>query len=1055
MAFTIIQNSFSAGELSPSVFGRTDLSKWHSGASTYRNFFVNYRGGAASRAGTAYVGMCKQGAPNAGGTPTNNPPRNITFQYSLNQGFVLEFGDQYMRIVSDGAYVVESTKNVSAITKNNPGVLTVTAHGYNNGDWVFAQNIGGMTEFNGLTWIVQNKTTNTFTLTDLFGNAVDTTAFSSYTSGGTFARIYTVITPYAAIDIPFLKFTQSANTMSLTCVNQITGTEYAPYDLVRNTASNWSLTPVSFASSINAPAGLTATAQSSTTTNTWYSYVVTAVASDGEESVSSTPVPIENNDISINAGSNALTWKPVSGATSYNVYAATPCYNAQVPVGVLYGLIGTSLSTNFIDTDIFPDFTNVPPVHSDPFARGQIAGVTPTAGGTGYTQATIGSSVTTSTGTGFVGTPVVSNGSFVALLIQNPGENYAATDTITITDSGSGTGATATLIVGAQSGTYPGVVAYFQQRRSYANTLNNPDTYYMSQPGAFLNMDSSIPTSDSDAIIGAPWAQQVNGIQFMVPMPGGLVVLTGSGAWQLNGGNNAAITPSDQTATPQAYNGCHNQIQPIVVNYDILYVQAKGSIVRDLSYNFFVNIYTGTDTTVLSNQLFNNHQLVQWAYAEEPYKIIWAVRDDGVLLSFTYLKEQDVYAWARHDTNGLFQSVCTVSEPPSGNSVVYIDAIYPIVKRYILGKWVYYSERMDNRQWQEVEDSWCVDAGLAYPMAFPNATLTPAADDGTDNISLFNLIYGGVGYTAPTIEAIDPTGLGSGFQGTLGISGGVITNLVISDEGQNYQGGTYFVINDSTGSRAKIAPIITNNISFISSSSVFNSGMVGDIIRAGGGVATITSFVSGTQVIADITQPITSTIPNDPNETPIPIISGQWSLSTPTDSVSGLNHLEGKEVAILADGSVVANQVVQNGSIELPAEYSQITIGLPFTAQLQTLYLDPQTQPGGTAQGKRKNLFGVTVRMEASRGMSVGANQPDASTQPNNATVPWINMKPFKERNALVGCGNAIPLFTGDEYIIPTSEWDTKSQIAVEQTYPLPANVLAVVAWYQVGDTAG
>lgn len=341
-------------------------------------------------------------------------------------------------------------------------------------------------------------------------------------------------------------------------------------------------------------------------------------------------------------------------------------------------------------------------------------------------------------------------------------------------------------------------------------------------------------------------------------------------------------------------------------------------------------------------------------------------------------------------------------------------------------------------------------------MTYPQATLTPASADGTENISSANLIFGGKLYTAPTIFASDPTGAGTGFVATLSVSGGVINGITIISQGQNFSPQTQFVILDSTGSGAVIVPIITNNIVFMASSNVFASTMVGNVIRSGGGQATITSYTSPTQVTANVTKPITDVLQNDPNNTPIPQSPGEWTVSIPTNLVGGLNHLIGMQVAILADGSVVANQTVSStGTISLPASYSQITIGLPFTAQLQTLYLDPPGQPGGTTQGKRKNLFGVTVRMESSRGMSVGANQPDSSTQPNNATIPWTNMKPFKERNALIGAGNAIPLFTGDEYIIPASEWDTKAQIAVEQTYPLPANVLAVIAWYQIGDTSG
>ena len=320
----------------------------------------------------------------------------------------------------------------------------------------------------------------------------------------------------------------------------------------------------------------------------------------------------------------------------------------------------------------------MPPIHNGPFDRGAITGVSITNAGSGYSQSTVGYNITTSTGSGFVGVPIVSGGgNIIGFWVQNEGQNYQAGNTIAFTG---GSSASANLIIGAQTGTYPGVVSYFQGRRFYANSLNYPDTYWASQPDNYQNMDYGIPVIDSDSLSGTPWAQQINGVQFMQPMPGGLVILTGKGAWQLNGGSSVAITPSNQNAVPQAYNGCNSIIPPLVVNYDILYVQSKGSIIRDLAYNFFTSMYTGTDITVMSNHLFNNKTVVQWAYAEEPYKLIWLVMNDGSLISLTYLKEQEVQAYARHDTNGAYVGVCSVTEPP-------VDAVYFITKRYIRGHW--------------------------------------------------------------------------------------------------------------------------------------------------------------------------------------------------------------------------------------------------------------------------------------------------------------------------------------------------------------------------------
>ena len=182
----------------------------------------------------------------------------------------------------------------------------------------------------------------------------------------------------------------------------------------------------------------------------------------------------------------------------------------------------------------------------------------------------------------------------------------------------------------------------------------------MSRPGQFKNFDVSFPVSPSDAITGTLVSRQVNQIKHMVSMPNGLIMLTSGGAWQVSG-VGGVLSPSTIQAVPQAYNGC-NDMEPLTINYQILYVQQKGTVVRDLSYSFYTNIYTGADISVLSNHLFSGHSLVEWTYAEEPFKIVWAVRDDGALLSLTYLKEQEVAGWAKHTTDGLFKSISSIQE---------------------------------------------------------------------------------------------------------------------------------------------------------------------------------------------------------------------------------------------------------------------------------------------------------------------------------------------------------------------------------------------------------
>ena len=944
MAAPLIQPSFAAGEISPTLYARVDLAKYHTGAALIRNAFADYRGGATSRGGTKFIGQAKI---------SSKPARLLPFQFNTQQTYVLEFGDAYMRVITNGGYILETAKNVTAITQANPGVVTITSHGYSNGDWVVASGIGGMTLLNGRSFIVAGATTNTFQLTDPNGANVNTTSYPAFTSGGTFARIYTVVSPYAAADLQLLKYIQSADTMTLTHPS------YPTYNLTRATNTNWSFTATNFGSAQAAPVAVSAVPSVTTPTPlAQFSYVVTAVnATTGSESIASNIVTCSSVDISQTAGSITITWHAASGAGSYNIYKAPVGYDTTfTPVGALYGIIGSTTGLQFTDGNITADQTRTPPLHLNPFAVSPITNVVPTAAGTLYTQATVGYTISTSTGSGFVGVPVIVSGGLSGFIILNQGQNYAVGDTITITDSGTGSGATATLTIGASTGTYPGCAAYFQQRLYFADSTNQPDTFWATKVGQYSNMDSANPPQPNDSITDTISAQQVNGIQFMVPMPGGLVVLTGLGAWQLTGGGQqTAVTPQDAEATPQAYNGCHPHVPPLTINYDILYVQEKGSIVRDLAYNFFVNIYTGTDLTILSNHLFLRHQIQEWAWCEEPFKIVWAVRDDGVLLCLTYLKEQEVYAWTHSDTFGLFMSVCSVSE--GINTTQAVNAPYFVVKRLINGNWVQYIERMDNRLWNTVEDVWAVDAGLQTALTYPNATLTPAA---------------------------------------------------------------------ATGS----------SVVFTASASVFSSGSVGQIIRIGGGIATVTGYTSGTQVTCSITQPITSVLLNGPTLVPIPQISGAWSIAPQITVINGLNHLEGCTVAILADGSVQTPQVVSGGAITLQYAASLVTVGLPFQGQVQSLPVDSGNP---TIQGKRKNIPALSVRVASTRGLKMGRT--------------FATCTEFKERGNDVFAGTAIPLYTGDQRQVLDALWDVPGQVCIQMDYPLPFSVLGIIPEINVGDT--
>lgn len=1087
MTASLIQSALSAGEIAPELYGEVSLAKYNSAVTTGRNAVVNYRGGALSRGGLAFTGRCKQSTSGSG------PPRPIPFQFSNNQGYVLEFGDFYMRVVFQGGYVLEDPVTLTGATKANPCQISVTGTPFANGNWVFISGVVGMTQLDGNSYIVAGATGGSFTLKDLNGNAVDSTAFAAYVSGGTARRYYTITTPYLASDLAFLKFSQTADVMSLTCSNPESGNEYAPYDLTRLAADDWTLIQTAFEPVIVPPTTVSAVANAqapSSGVNATFAYVVTAVDDKGNESIASGVVSCHGADLQVEAGTNTVTWSLVSGARYYNIYRGPTSVDASstpvpVPAGSIFGFVGSAYGTQFSDTNTTPSLSQTPPTHKDPFAQGQILAVKITDAGSGLFF--VSYAITTAGGSGFAGQPALVAGSLGAFQITNPGHGYAPGDSIafngagvasgsvksgavnaaasqTITlngivwtfvtstptgnqvliggslattlnnlitalnassdpamtvasysidvtgqnllvtyktagtagnaytlaasawtvsgatltgGSGTGTGAdpTAILEVGPTSGTYPGVNAYFQQRHFFANSLNNPDTLWASKTGLYNNMDVSIPTQATDAITASPWTEQVNGIQWLIPMPGGLIAMTGLRAWQVVGEgsyqlNSQPITPSTTQAQPQAFNGCSSTIPPIVIDYDVLYVQAIGdTTVFDLSWNFWVNIYTGNDLTILSSHLFLTRKIIQWAWARQPYKVLWACCDDGTLISLTYLKEQNVYGWMRHDTQGLIVGVCSITEPP-------INAVYVVIQRFTAAFSYFSMERMDARVWQSVEDTYAVDAGVSNPM--------------------------------PTFNA------------------------------------------------AAFASAFVGSVTIATSAPVFDANSVGKVIRMNGGIATVTHYTNS--------ETVTATWSLSPTGSPIGIFAppNTWTMTAP---VAKLNapHLAGLSPIVgLADGVPISGLIVSpDGTVALPFAASNVKIGLGFTVQIQTPYLNGDS----VVQGARKVIPAVTMRLAGSSSFMIGTNQPDGAAQNPPVIAPtWAGLAPANTLMATSGqtppvtytspSGQTVtPLWTGDLRVVGRgAAWNSKGQVAIQQSLPLPLQILAVMPEVLPGD---
>ena len=148
-----------------------------------------------------------------------------------------------------------------------------------------------------------------------------------------------------------------------------------------------------------------------------------------------------------------------------------------------------------------------------------------------------------------------------------------------------------------------------------------------------------------------------------------------------------------------------------------------------------------------------------------------------------------------------------------------------------------------------------------------------------------------------------------------------------------------------------------------------------------------------------------------------------------TTTISGLDHLEGQVVSVLADGSTHPDRTVTNGSITLARSSTKVKVGLSYTSILQTMRLDAGSQ-NGTSQAKTKRIFNVSIRLYESIGVEVGPN--------------LSNMEEIPFRSSANPMDQAIPVFTGDKEVEFRGNYETDGFIFVRQTQPLPLTVLSL-----------
>lgn len=257
---------------------------------------------------------------------------------------------------------------------------------------------------------------------------------------------------------------------------------------------------------------------------------------------------------------------------------------------------------------------------------------------------------------------------------------------------------------------YPSAVTYGEQRRWFAAPNGAPQTIYGTRVSNVNSLNSSFPVQGDDAMRFTIAAQQQNRIRHLVWLSD-LLALTAGGEFRIFSQDAPAITPTTLAVKPQGYAGASN-VSPVVTSASVLYVQAQGSRLRELSFNADTSSFATIDMSVMAPHLFEGRTITDLTFVRAPEPTLYAVRDDGMLLGLTYVPEQQVYGWHRFVTDGFVESVCTVSE---GNE----DAVYMVVRRTVPGGEERFVERLARRFFATLADCYFVDSGVTRTFPSP------------------------------------------------------------------------------------------------------------------------------------------------------------------------------------------------------------------------------------------------------------------------------------------------------------------------------------------------
>jgi hypothetical protein len=684
----LLVTALNAGELSPYMDARTDVEKYRTGCRQLENMIVLPYGGVYRRAGTEYLGEAKLG---------NKRCRLIGFNFSVTTRFVLELGDQYIRVwgnngpvLSGGSpleivspYLEAELREIQYVQVNDIMYLAHANHAPRKLTRVADDNWTLTT----VSWdypplLDQNITAVTIASSAATGTATLTASASTFLAGHVGSQ-WAIQWPRSsgalneAVDA--VKISESTLDLQGTWTLTTVGTWIGTIRLLRIPTKK-----------MNASGGVDLTALARSTTTATATRVAHGYKTGDTIFLPSTvAAPF--------AGTYTIT-VTTADAYTFTVANSGAATATNAPV------------QNVSDMEVVREFTSLTT------ARNFTA--------TGTEDDRVGLKIQVSAYT--------SNTS-ARVFLESTDFNSGGTVTINSVASGTSAGATVDKWLGSTITAttqwseaafsavrgYPRAVAIHEQRLCFAGTTHQPNTVWCSRVDDFENFQ--LGSAADGALQFTVASSEGNRIAWMFSQKR-LMIGTSGDEWTIGGADSSSPFSSTNIQAQRQSGYGSKTIRAILLNDVLLFLQRRGRKVRELTYNFERDGWVAPDLTVLSEHITEG-EIAEMAFQQQPDAILWAVKGDGKLIGMSYERDQNVVAWHRHSTDGDFESVATVYGLAGADDEVWFS-----VKRTIGGVSKRYIERFkaDNRANFESEskpDWWYLDCAKRYSGA-STATVT-------------------------------------------------------------------------------------------------------------------------------------------------------------------------------------------------------------------------------------------------------------------------------------------------------------------------------------------